>query len=593
MTNTSYAQGPWSLRELYSGLDAPEIQNEIAELEKQVAAFEALRPSLSPALAEKDFAAGLGAYDALLRKLSRLDGFADLSFAENTQDSKVQSLRARIQQLVAETSNRTLFFQLWWKALDDTAARRLIASSGDFRYWLEALRLQKPYTLSEAEEKVINLKDVNGSAALVTLYDSITNRYTFALEIDGEKLELMREELQVHFRSPRPEVRAAAYQELYRVYGRDAGILSQLYQSRVRDWRSENVQLRGFASPIAVRNLANNIPNEVVDTLLEVCRANAGIFQRYFVLKAGTQGIERLRRYDLYAPVAGTEKTYEYGEAVDLVLGSFRRFVPQLATLAQKVFDENHIDSESRRGKRSGAFCATVGPDYTPWLSQTFKGRPEDVATLAHELGHAVHSLIADEHSLLTQHAALPLAETASTFGEMLLVDRLLELDPSTDVRRTLLFREMDNHYATILRQAYFALFERQAAEIIDQGGTVDDLSTAYLVNLKEQFGASIELSDDFRHEWLAIPHFHHAPFYVYAYTFGELLVLSLYQQYQREGEAFKPLYLQILAAGGSDSPENILKRAGIDMRSAAFWQGGFDVVETSLGKLQALEAAR
>jgi len=593
MTNTSYVQGPWSLRELYSGLDAPEIQKEIAELEKQVTAFEALRPGLSPALPEKDFAAALGAYDALLRKLSRLDGFADLSFAEDTQEPKVQSLRARIQQLVAETDNRTLFFQLWWKALDDAAAGRLMASSGDFRYWLEALRLQKPYTLTEAEEKVINLKDVNGSAALVTLYDSITNRYTFTLTVDGEKRELMREELQVHYRSPRPEVRAAAYQELYRVYAQDAGILSQLYQSRVRDWRSENVQLRGFASPIAVRNLANNIPDDVVDMLLEVCRANAGIFQRYFVLKAGTLGMERLRRYDLYAPVAGTEKTYAYGEAVELVLDSFRHFVPQLASLAQKVFDENHIDSESRRGKRSGAFCATVGPDYTPWLLQTFKGKPEDVATLAHELGHAVHSLIADGHSLLTQHAALPLAETASTFGEMLLVDRLLELDPSTDVRRTLLFREMDNHYATILRQAYFALFERQAAEIIDQGGTVDDLSTAYLANLKEQFGASLDLSDDFRHEWLAIPHFHHAPFYVYAYTFGELLVLSLYQQYQREGEAFKPRYLQILAAGGSDSPENILKRAGIDMRSAAFWQGGFDVVDASLGKLQALEAAR
>jgi oligoendopeptidase F len=331
----------------------------------------------------------------------------------------------------------------------------------------------------------------------------------------------------------------------------------------------------------------------VIDTLLEVCRSNAGIFQRYFTLKAGTLGMERLRRYDLYAPVAGTEKTYAYGEAVELVLESFRRFVPKVADLAQKVFDENHIDSESRRGKRSGAFCATVSPDYTPWLSQTFKGKPEDVATLAHELGHAVHSLMADEHSLLTQHAALPLAETASTFGEMLLVDRLLELDPATDVRRTLLFREMDNHYATILRQAYFALFERQAAEIIDQGGTVDDLSTAYLANLKEQFGESIELSDDFRREWLAVPHFHHAPFYVYAYTFGELLVLSLYQQYQREGEAFKPRYLQILAAGGSDSPERILQRAGIDMRSAAFWQGGFDVVEASLGKLQALEAAR
>jgi len=593
MTNTSYVQGPWSLRELFSGLDAPEIQKEIAELEKQVAAFEALRPSLSPALAEKDFAAAVGAYDALLRRLSRLDGFAELSFAENTQDPKVQSLQARMQQLGAETANRTLFFQLWWKALDDAAAARLLAAGGDFRYWLEALRLQKPYTLSEAEEKVINLKDVNGSAALVTLYDSITNRYTFTLVVDGETRELMREELQVHFRSPRPEMRAAAYQELYRVYAQDAGILSQLYQYRVRDWRSENVRLRGFASPIAVRNLANNIPDDVIDMLLELCRSNAGIFQRYFTLKAKTIGVDRLRRYDLYAPVAGTEKTYGYSEAVELVLESFRRFVPRVADLAKKVFDENHIDSEGRRGKRSGAFCATVGPDYTPWLSQTFKGKPEDVATLAHELGHAVHSLMADQHSLLTQHAALPLAETASTFGEMLLVDRLLELDPAMDVRRTLLFREMDNHYATILRQAYFALFERQAAEIIDQGGTVEDLSAAYQANLREQFGASIDLSDDFRHEWLAIPHFHHAPFYVYAYTFGELLVLSLYQQYQREGEAFKPRYLQILAAGGSDSPENILRRAGIDMRAAAFWQGGFDVVEASLGKLQALEAAR
>ena len=212
MTNTSYVQGPWSLRELFSGLDAPEIQKEIGELEQQVQAFEALRPGLSPALAEKDFAAAVGAYDALLRKLSRLDGFAELSFAEDTQDPKVQSLQARMQQLGAETANRTLFFQLWWKALDDAAAARLLAAGGDFRYWLEALRLQKPYTLSEAEEKVINLKDVNGSAALVTLYDSITNRYTFTLIVDGEKRELMREELQVHFRSPRPEMRAAAYQ---------------------------------------------------------------------------------------------------------------------------------------------------------------------------------------------------------------------------------------------------------------------------------------------------------------------------------------------------------------------------------------------
>ena len=592
MTKTNYAQGPWSLRDLYSGLEAPEIQADMQALESKVQAFEALRPGLSPKMTDQDLAAALRAYDALLRLLSRLDGFADLLFAQDTQDARIQAFRARVQQLVAEVDNRTLFFQLWWKALEDGAAERLSAAAGDFRYWLEALRLEKPYTLSEPEEKVINLKDVNGAAALVTLYDSITNRYKFHLEVDGQGHELNREELQVHFRSPRPEIRAAAYQELYRVYAQDAPILSQVYQYRMRDWRSENVRLRGFASPIAVRNLSNNIPDEVVDTLLEVCRKNAGIFQRYFEVKAKTVGMDRLRRYDIYAPVAGTEKTYPYAEAVELVLDSFRRFEPRVSDLAGRVFAENHIDSEIRHGKRSGAFCATVGPDYTPWLHQTFQGKPRDVATLAHELGHAVHSLLAADHSLLTQHAALPLAETASTFGEMILVDRLLELDPAPDVQRTLLFQEMDDNYATILRQAYFALFEKQAAEIIESGGTEEDLSRAYLANLRDQFGQAVEVSDDFRYEWIVVPHLQHTPFYVYAYTFGQLLVLSLYRQYRAEGESFKPRYLQILSAGGSDSPERILQRAGIDIRSAEFWQGGFDVVEASLAKLQALENA-
>jgi oligoendopeptidase F len=388
-------------------------------------------------------------------------------------------------------------------------------------------------------------------------------------------------------------MRAAAYQEQFRVYAEDAPILSQLYQYRMRDWRSENLRLRGFASPIAVRKLSNNIPDEVVDTLLEVCRKNAGVFQRYFELKARTVGMDRLRRYDIYAPVAGTEKTYAYGEAVDLVLDSFQRFEPRVAELARKVFAEHHVDSEIRHGKRSGAFCATVSPDYTPWLHQTFNGKPRDVATLAHELGHAVHSLLANAHSLLTQHAALPLAETASTFGEMVLVDRLLELDPAPDVQRTLLFQQMDDNYATIQRQAYFAMFEKQAAEIIEAGGTEEDLSRAYLANLRDQFGEAVDVSDNFRHEWIVVPHFQLYPFYVYAYTFGQLLVLSLYRQYRAEGESFKPRYLQILSAGGSDSPERILQHAGIDMRSAAFWQGGFDVVEASLAKLKALEPAR
>jgi oligoendopeptidase F len=213
------------------------------------------------------------------------------------------------------------------------------------------------------------------------------------------------------------------------------------------------------------------------------------------------------------------------------------------------------------------------------------------VATLAHELGHAIHASLAAEHSALTQDATLPLAETASTFGEMLLIDRLLEQDPAPDVRRALLFRQMDDNYATILRQAYFAVFEKEAHDRVVAGAQVDDLSDLYLETLREQFGESIDLSDDFRAEWLAIPHIYHTPFYVYAYAFGQLLVLSLYRQYRDQGRSFIPRYLDLLRAGGSDSPMGILDKAGVDVRERAFWEKGFAVLEDAVAALEALPA--
>jgi oligoendopeptidase F len=211
---------------------------------------------------------------------------------------------------------------------------------------------------------------------------------------------------------------------------------------------------------------------------------------------------------------------------------------------------------------------------------------------MAHELGHAVHSMLAAHHNSLVQRPSLPLAETASTFGEMLLVDRILATDPDPGLQRDLLFRQMDDAYATILRQAYFALFERTAHARVAQGASVDDLSAYYLETLQEQFGDSLDLSDDFRHEWVAIPHIYSTPFYVYAYAFGQLLVLALYQQYRREGAAFKPRYLEILAAGGSDAPAQVLARAGIDISSADFWQGGFDVIADMLAQLEEIPVA-
>jgi oligoendopeptidase F len=246
-----------------------------------------------------------------------------------------------------------------------------------------------------------------------------------------------------------------------------------------------------------------------------------------------------------------------------------------------------------RKGKRSGAFCWGVAPNLTPWVLVNYQGRPYDITTLAHELGHAVHSMAAGQHSILTFHSSLPLAETASTFGEMLLVDRLLAQETDESVRYDLLFQQVDDAYATIMRQAFFALFERRAHAMVQQGAAVDDLSEAYIHNLRMQLGDAVEVSDEFRWEWVSIPHIYHTPFYVYAYAFGQLLVLSLYQQYRTEGEAFKPRYLAILAAGGSDSPAHILSAAGIDIQQAAFWQGGFDVVRGLIDQLEAIPLPR
>jgi len=494
-----------------------------------------------------------------------------------------------MDQLITDAYNRVLFFDLWWKDLADDAAERLLAGAGDARYFLEQKRLFKEHTLTEPEEKIVNIKDVNGIDAMVTLYDMITNKFVFELEVEGETKQLTRGELMNYVRSPLPKLRAAAYQEQFRVYEREDGVLAQIYIHRVRDWATENQKLRKFSSPIAVRNLANDVPDDVVDTLLDVCAEQAPVFQRYFKLKAGWLDAPggKLRRYDLYAPLSQvSEKTIAYGHAVEMVLDSFKQFSPPVASLAERVFADSHIDSEVRPGKRGGAFCASILPGVTPWILANYTGEPRDVATLAHELGHAIHGMLAADHSVLTFHSALPLAETASVISEMLLTDRLLAEESDPMLRRNLLAEAVDDAYATVLRQAYFVLFEREAHRMITEGQTMDELNAHYLANLAEQFGDSMDISEDFQREWICIPHIYHTPFYCYAYSFGQLMSLSLYQRYKDEGADFTPRLLKILAYGGSASPNHILTEAGINIADPDFWRGGFKIIEGMIDEL-------
>ncbi|HND93616.1 MAG TPA: M3 family oligoendopeptidase, partial [Anaerolineales bacterium] len=565
----AYTQKKWSLAPLYPGYESAELQNAFDMIEEQVTSFEGVRGKLNPEISAEQFMQIVRASEETLRIANKLYSFAGLSFTADTQDQAAQSLQNRAMQFLAEIENRTMFFNLWWKEVDETNARRLMDAAGDYRYYLEALRLFKPHTLTEAEEKIVNIKNVTGSNALINLYDAITNRYTFKMRVGGKEKEMTAAELQSFRYSTDPKVRAESYQEQFRVYGNDGVILGQMYQTRARDWHNENIDMRKFTSPIAARNLNNDIPNEAVDALLNTARKNVKIFQRYFNLKAKHVGMKKLRRYDIYAPVARSKKTYEFDTAADMVLEAFSAFDPKVAELAKRVFDEDRIDSEIRKGKRGGAFCWSVLPEMTPWVLVNYQGTGREVATLAHELGHAIHSMLAAGHNTFSFHSSLPLAETASTFAEMMLIDKMLAEETDESVRRDILFKQMDDAYATILRQSYFALFEKQAHEMVQKNASVDELCAAYLENLKEQFGDSVELSDEFKWEWVGIPHIYHTPFYVYAYAFGQLLVLSLYQQFKAEGESFKPKYLKILSAGGSEAPEKILTEAGVDIRSA------------------------
>jgi oligoendopeptidase F len=584
-----YKLSRWSLNDLFPGMDSPELETAFDQIEEQVTTFEGVRGKLRADMPADEFQHVVKTSEQTTRVAYKLDAFAGLAFAADTQDQTAQTLQSRVQQFMAEMGNRTLFFSLWWKELDDANAKRLMDASGDYRYYLEEMRHFKPHTLSEAEEKIINIKDVTGSSALVNLYDSITNHYVYKLKVDGKVRELTRGQLLNYAYSTDPKMRAAAYREQFRVFGNDGPILGQMYQTRVRDWHNEGVGLRKFKTPNSVRNLMNDIPDEAVDALLEVARKNAPVFQKFFKVKAALLGVKKLRRYDIYAPTTASAKKYSFDKAAQMVLESFSAFNPEFGTLAQRVFDENHLDSEIRRGKQDGAFCASVVPEMTPYVKVNYQGNAREVATLAHELGHAIHAMLASHHTTFTFHSSLPLAETASTFGEMMLIDKLLSVEKNKEVRRDILFRQVDDSYATIGRQAWFALFERSAHDMIMKNASVDEVSKMYLENLKEQFGDSLELSDEFKWEWVAIPHFYHTPFYVYAYSFGKLLVLSLYKQFKAEGESFKPKYRKILAAGGSEAPAKILAEAGVDIRSAKFWQGGYDVIKEQVEELERL----
>ena len=588
---TEIKLGRWDLSELTKNAKGPAFQKQIQKLEKQARKFEKIKLKLDPKMSSKKFMSILQQVEEMSEKMSKIGGYASLSYSSDTQSDEATSLMTQMSKLGSEISNKILFFDLWWKTqVDKKNAKRLMKNAGELTEYLLHKRLFAKYALSEPEERIINTLDVTGISALVKLYDKITNAYEYKMKIGNTTKIMTREELTNYVRSTNPKIRETAYKTILTKYTENKGVIGEIYQNIVLNWRDEGIEIRGYKTPISMRNIGNDVDDKTIESLLSVCKKNSSVFQKFFVQKAKMLKIKKLRRYDLYAPAAANikEKNYTYNKSVKLVFESLGKFSETLEGFARKVFNENHIDSSIRQGKRDGAFCSTLSPKITPYVLVNFTGKSRDVFTLAHELGHAVHSQAAQDRSILVQDAPLPLAETASTFSELLLYDNLAD-KISDDEKKIVLSEKIDDLYATILRQSFFTIFEVDAHKQIGKGTTVDEISKTYLQNLKEQFGNSVSLSEDFAIEWSCIPHFYHTPFYCYAYSFGNLLALSLFQRYKKEGKDFVPSYINILAAGGSKKPESLLSEYGFNIRSPKFWQEGFDYVNEQIKTLSSL----
>ena len=573
----------WTVDDVLGGDDETTIEENIDALRDELTDYEDRLDDIS-ADGLHEF---LTTYEELQEVLSAINAYYSLRFAENTGDTEVLAKQKQLSQQRAEISNDLLFFFDWFKHLDQEQARRYIGSEelSNYAYYLEKLRSKAQYTRSREVEEALTIKDV-ATSNLSDLYDTITNDFTY--EFQGE--EITEEELKTYMLSTDPEERRSSYDVLLGTYEDHATPLTEVYTMIANDWRNEATKIRGYEESIAVRSTGQDIDTDAVHTLMETVRDNRGIFQDYFdvkhdILRDLGQDVEN-NRVHAYAPLSEEQKEYGFDEAKQLVLSTFKAFDSRFYNAAKEIFDADHVDSHPREKKQSGAFCLDAPRDIPPYVMTNYDGTQNDVLTLAHELGHGIHDVLIKDQTKVNRHPVIPMAETASVFAEMLVMDRLQESITTSEQNIALLGRFLDDQFATVLRQVYFTEFERQAHEALGDGASQDDLNDIYYELLQEQFG-NMEIPRIFKREWNRVPHIHHSPFYCYAYAWGNLLVLSLYDVYQDRGDDFIDDYIDMLSAGKSESPDDLLGRFGFNPSNRSFWERGLQVVERRLDDLK------
>jgi oligoendopeptidase F len=515
-------------------------------------------------------------------RMGRAGSYASLRFAVDTADPAIGALMARAEERGTAIGNEILFVELEWATVPDERADDLLADErlAFCRHHLDSIRRYRPHLLSEPEERILADKALTASSAWVRLFSELTSAIT--VDLDGDDVSL--EQGLSLLMSPDREVRHAAAHAVTDALEPGLRTRAFVFNTLLVD-KSVDDRLRAYPHWLASRNLGNEASDESVQALVEAVQARYDIPQRWYALKAQLLGIPRLADYDRMASVASSDEEFAWSEARDLVLDAYASFSPELSGIARRFFDEAWIDAPIRPAKRPGAFCAYTVPSQHPYLLLNWTARRRDVLTLAHEMGHGLHAYLAREQGIFHQTTPLTLAETASVFGETVTFGRLLEATTDPAARLALLAESLEGQIATVFRQVAMNRFEdRVHTQRRDEGElSVEQFNEAWEETQHAMLGDTVEITSGYRTWWSYIPHFMGTPGYVYAYAYGQLLALSVYRAYEQRGDAFVPQYLELLAAGGSRSPEELGAMVGLDLADPDFWDGGLAIVAEQL----------
>ena len=579
----------WDLSDLYGGPADPALEADLTAAAAQAKAFRERYEGGLARLSGSGFAEALDAYQALQERLGRLMSFAQLLHSGDMNDPEIGRFYQTMQERVTVISTDLLFFTLELNRLEDAALESVLAdpAMAHWRPWVADQRAFRPYQLSDELERMLHEKYVSGRAAWTRLFDETMAGLRFPLE--GR--ELTSTEVLDRLTDRDPKMREAAAHSFAEVLGRNTRIFALITNTLAKDKAIED-GWRGFKRPVSSRNLANLVEDEVVDALVEaVVEAYPRLSHRYYAMKAKWLGYETLPYWERNAPLPeDDDRVISWDEARSTVLDAYAHFSPEMAAVGKRFFDAAWIDAPARSGKAPGAFAHPTVPSAHPYLLLNYQGRTRDVMTLAHELGHGVHQVLAGKQGHLLADTPLTLAETASVFGEMLTFQSLLRGAATPERRRLMLAGKVEDMLNTVVRQIAFHRFEtrvhdeRREAEL-----TARQLGDIWMETQREALGPVFDLQEEYRSFWAYIPHFIHVPFYVYAYAFGDCLVNSLYAVYQQAEGGFAEKYLEMLRAGGSKHYDELLAPFGLDARDPAFWSRGLTLLSGFIDELEAM----